>query len=167
MDYGSQVARMLHDEHMAEVARLENLEGALQRQGRAYPSLDRDGTLRRLLAELVASVESQSAHHFAFEEEHLFPRLAAQGEADIGRFLAGEHEAIRHIGAAVAAIARSAERDGFSEESWGEFRRLGLELIERTIFHIQKEEMGLLPMVEQLLDGDEDSQLALTYMADR
>ena len=90
MDYVSQIARMLHDEHMAEVARLELLEGVLQRQGPGRPPLDQDGILTKLLAELIAGVESQSTHHFAFEEEHLFPRLAAQGEADIGRFLAGE-----------------------------------------------------------------------------
>lgn len=167
MEYSSQIARMLHAEHMTEVARLERLEGVLQRQGPGRPPLDRDGAVATLLAEIIAGVDSQSAHHFAFEEEHLFPRLAAQGEADIGRFLAGEHDAIREVGTAVADMAKSAQREGFTEDTWPEFQRLGLELIERTVSHIQKEEMGFLPMVEQLLDGEEDSQLALAYMADR
>ena len=167
MNHSSHIARMLHDEHMAEVARLECLEGALQRQGRNHPSLDQDGKLAKLFADLAASVESQSAHHFAFEEEHLFPRLTAQGEADIGRFLTSEHETIREIGNAVAENVRTAQRDGFTEDTWREFHRLGMELIERTVSHIQKEEMALLPMVAQMLEEEEDSQLALAYMANR
>jgi DUF438 domain-containing protein len=167
MDYSSQIARLLHDEHMAEIARLECLEGVLQRQGRTHPSIGQDGVLKKLLTDVISSVETQSTHHFAFEEEHLFPRLAAHGEPDIGRFLAGEHEAIREVGSAVAGMAKTAQQDGFTEETWREFQRLGLELIERTIFHIQKEEMGFLPMIEQLLDGDEDSQLALAYAEGR
>jgi hemerythrin-like domain-containing protein len=167
MEYNSQIARLLHDEHMLEVARLERLEGVLQRQGPNHPPLDQDRILTKLLAELIAGVESQSEHHFAFEEEHLFPRLAAQGEADIGRFLASEHETIREIGSTVAGMAKTARQDGFTDETWREFHRLVLELTERTISHIQKEEMGFLPMVEDLLEGEEDSQLALAYMADR
>ena len=167
MDYSLQTTRILHDEHMAEVRLLEQLEGLLLRQGTAAPPADDDGALRRLLNDLSTTLEFQSDQHFAFEEEHLFPRLAAQGEADIGRFLAEEHEVIREVGEALMKIVTEARKVGFTPESWTTLHRLGLELIERTVSHIQKEEMGLLPMVEQLLDGAEDSELALAYMAER
>ena len=37
MEYSLQTTRMLHDEHMEEVARLERLEGLLQRRGPTSP----------------------------------------------------------------------------------------------------------------------------------
>jgi len=167
MDYSLQTTRLLHEEHMTEVARLEQLEGLLQRQGAGRPPAAEDRAVATLLSDLVAGIECQDGQHFAFEEEHLFPRLAALGEADIGQFLAGEHETIRDVGASVAALARTARAEGFTAEAWRNFHRLGLELVERTVSHIQKEEMALLPMVEQTLDGAEDEELALAYLAAR
>jgi hemerythrin-like domain-containing protein len=167
MEFALQTARLLHDEHMEEVAVLERLEGLLRRHGPSRPPSAEDGALATLLAEVIACVETQSDHHFVFEEEHLFPRLAALGEADIGLFLASEHEAIREVGASIVALARQGQRDGLAPDDWRRFHGAAAELIERVISHIQKEEMGLLPMVEELLDGEEDSELALAYMSSR
>ena len=44
-----------------------------------------------------------------------------------------------------------------------QFRDTGGELVEREIFHIQKEEMGLLAAISALLDEAEDTALAETY----
>ena len=43
------------------------------------------------------------------------------------------------------------------------FQRLALELLERMVSHIQKETMGLLPLLEDLLDEQTDRDLALAY----
>jgi hypothetical protein len=43
------------------------------------------------------------------------------------------------------------------------FRDAGAELVEREIFHIQKEEMGLLAAISALVDRDTDARLAETY----
>jgi hypothetical protein len=42
-------------------------------------------------------------------------------------------------------------------------RATGLELSERLVAHVQKEEMSLLPAIEDLLDEESDAQLALAY----
>ena len=166
MEFNSQTARLLHDEHMVEMARFERLEGLLRRQGPSGPPTDQDGGVTKLVLELAAG-GAPSEHHFVFEEEQLFPRLAAQGETAIGELLTDEHVIIRDVGAAVTNLVKIARTEGFSRDTWREFHRLGMELIERTISHIQKEEMGLLPMVEQMLEADDDSQLALDYAAAR
>jgi hypothetical protein len=46
-----------------------------------------------------------------------------------------------------------------------ETRALGLELAERLVSHVQKEEMSLLPAVEDLLDEGTDHELASVYAA--
>ena len=166
MDFSSQIARMLHDEHITELARFERLQRELLRQGPSNPPSEPDGSLTALLINLAAE-GAPSARHFDFEEVELFPRLAAQGETAIGSLLSDEHVTIREIGDTIATLAGTARRDGFTAESWREFHRLGVELTERTISHIHKEEMGLLPMVEDMLEEDEDSQLAMAYMATR
>ena len=53
--------------------------------------------------------------------------------------------------------------NGFSDDSWTQFRATAAELIERMIAHIQKEEMALLPMLEELLDDETDMELSTDY----
>ncbi len=117
--------------------------------------------------ELSAVVEGEVTRHFAFEEAELFPRLADFGDGDIGEFLAEEHETILPLGRRIAGLARVAGRDGFTAESWREFHRLGGELIERLMSHIQKEEMGLLPAIDDILDDDADRDLTAAYISSR
>ncbi len=44
-----------------------------------------------------------------------------------------------------------------------EFRALAFELAERLVTHVQKEEMALLPALDDLLDEDADRELQLAY----
>ncbi len=60
-------------------------------------------------------------------------------------------------------MARGTRDNTLDDETWSEFRRLGIELIERLVSHIQKEEMGLLPMIETLIDDEQDAELSNNY----
>ena len=113
-----------------------------------------------LAAELVRLLELEVGRHFGFEEAELFPRLEEFGAGDIGRLLRGEHDDIRALGAELLPAARSAAASGGGS---GALRQLALELVERQISHIQKETMGLLPLVDDLLDDEADRQLAMAY----
>jgi hypothetical protein len=46
-----------------------------------------------------------------------------------------------------------------------ESRALALELAERLVSHVQKEEMSMLPALDDLLDEDADRELVLAYAA--
>jgi hypothetical protein len=85
------------------------------------------------------------------------------GDADIGEHLRDEHNAILPIGEQVSALARAALEDGFTEQSWSHFRASTGELIERMLAHIQKEEMALLPVLDDLLDAETDLELSTAY----
>ena len=84
----------------------------------------------------------------------------------IGAHLTEEHDAMRPLGERIAALARAAESTGFADADWEEFRRLGREFIERMLVHVQKEEMALLPLLEEAMDGEMEARLYDEYAAD-
>jgi hemerythrin-like domain-containing protein len=138
-----QVSRRLHEEHQATLAFWARFEAALA-AGKPTAAL---------IGSAAASLAEEIERHFAFEEARLFPRLAAAGEADIAELLAEEHAAIRAAGRQFIAAARHDPRDA-------RLRALGLELAERLVSHVQKEEMSMLPALDDLLDEDTDAALS-------
>lgn len=159
----TQTGALLHEDHMATIESLQRLEEFLGRH-RAAPKLDEDATtfLRALAKTLRDEVES----HFGFEETHLFPEFTQRGETGIVMMLTMEHRAILPLAILVSQLAAEAANTGaFAEQAWRDFRDNGLELVEREIFHVQKEEMGLLAAISALLDPETDARLADTYRA--
>jgi len=148
MEFARGISRRLHEEHAATLA----LWGRVEQRVAAGAH---DAALMREAADALAG---EIERHFAFEERELFPRLAAAGEADIAGLLADEHAAIREAAAAFLAIARA-------DPPQAECRSLALELAERLVSHVQKEEMALLPALDDLLDEDADRELQLAYMS--
>jgi hemerythrin-like domain-containing protein len=138
-----QVSRRLHEEHQATLALWTRVEASLA-AGKA------DAALMRSAA---ASLAEEIERHFAFEEGELFPRLADAGEGDIAELLAEEHATIRAAGRRFLAAATENPLDP-------QLRPLGLELAERLVSHVQKEEMSMLPALDDLLDGETDEALA-------
>jgi hemerythrin-like domain-containing protein len=109
----------------------------------------------------VRLLELEVGRHFGFEEAELFPRLEAFGAGDIGRLLRGEHDDLRALAGEMLPLLRAA--GGAEVTLTAALRQLGAELVERQISHIQKETMGLLPLVDDLLDDEADRQLAMAY----
>jgi hemerythrin-like domain-containing protein len=164
MSYRRVICTTLSEDHRETVAALDDLEDLLARGRRGVPDLDEPGPAR-LLQRLAGLIDDDVHRHFGFEEEELFTRLAANGDAAIGEHLKEEHDAIRAVAVRVAELARGAAGRGMSEAQWEEFRGLSAELIERMLAHIQKEEMALLPLLEDVLEAEEDLALAASYGA--
>ena len=148
MEFARGISRRLHEEHAATLA----LWGRVEQRFAAGQEDD------ALMREAAAALQGEIERHFAFEETELFPRLAESGEADIAELLGEEHAAIRAAGAEFLALAGGAPAPA-------PCRTLALELAERLISHVQKEEMALLPALDDLLDEDADRELALAYAA--
>lgn len=162
MDFVRRTAQLLHDDHRATLVMIEGLESLIARAKRNLPDTG-DATTRATLEQAATAIEQEVRGHFAFEENELFTRLADMGDADIGAHLRDEHHAILPVGEQVSALARAALNDGFTEQSWAEFKAQAGELIERMLAHIQKEEMALLPMLDELLDPETDLELSSNY----
>jgi Hemerythrin HHE cation binding domain. len=163
MSFSNRISQTLHDEHRATVALMERLEQLLARGQRSVPD-KADSNVARLLSDLSTGVEAEVERHFAFEENHLFPYLEAMGDADIGAHLTSEHAAMRPLGVRVAAIARAAMANGFAPSEWEEFARLAQELSDRMLAHVQKEEMALLPVLEESMDSETEARLYEEYV---
>jgi iron-sulfur cluster repair protein YtfE (RIC family) len=148
MEFNRHISRRLHEEHAATLALWARVEASLV-------SGSVDAPLMRAAA---AALAEELERHFAFEENELFPRLEAAGEGDIAALLGEEHVAIRAAGTRFMQLTKE---NSFTAET----RALGLELAERLVSHVQKEEMSLLPAVEDLLDEGTDHELASVYAA--
>jgi hemerythrin-like domain-containing protein len=164
MSFSNPVSQALHEEHRATVALMERLEQWLARTRRGGPPDVADPAVAQLLTDLAAGVEAEVQRHFAFEEEQLFTYLSAAGDEAIGAHLTDEHNAIRPLGSAIAEVARTAVAQGFDPARWEELRRLGGELCERMLAHVQKEEMALLPLLEESMDAETASHLLRGYL---
>ncbi len=158
----NRVSQTLHEEHRATIALMERLEQFLARN-RGEPPKTAEPGVDSFLGDLASGVKADTDRHFGFEEEHLFTHLAAVGDEMIGMHLTSEHNAMRPLGERIAALALEARGTGFTAEGWGEFRRLGAELCERMLAHVQKEEMALLPLLEETMDPDTDARLYQEY----
>jgi hemerythrin-like domain-containing protein len=161
----TRVCQALHEEHRATIGLVERIAGLLNRHRRSLPDSG-DAATVRLLNEIPEAMDAGIARHFDFEEGQLFPYLAAAGDVAIGAHLTDEHEVMRQLGRALADLARTGAAGGLDEAGWQAFRRVGEELCNRMLEHVQKEEMVLLPLLEENLDSEADARLYDAYAGD-
>ncbi len=159
----SQIANLLQDEHRSNLALLGRVENALVRAPRGAKA--RSDELLGLMRELLHQTEHDVDRHFAFEESELFERMEDRGEGDIVGLLRQEHDAIRDVVAELVPLVKRSLDSTLDDAGWNALRTAALELVERQVSHIQKEEMSLLPMLEDMLDDEADRQLAMDYVS--
>lgn len=157
------IARFLHEDHSATLSLLEHLEDDFKRRGISNTPAFEDYEFQALLSDLIQLLESEVKGHFTFEEEHLFPLFAQHINPGIPLMLKEEHDIIRPLAEVTVLRARTALNHGFDAELWKVFHDDSLELIEREVFHIQKEEMGFLPNLGLFIKPSEDGDLSATY----
>ena len=161
MSYRRQVSRALDEEHRATLDLMDRVERAFARAGRAH-----DPELAKLVGAFGRHVEQELGRHFDFEERELFPRMTEAGDGDMAALLLEEHEAIHAVAGEFLPLARGAGSDTLDQGARDALKRSSLELMERLRAHIHKETMGLLPLVDDLLDEDTDRDLAFAYATD-
>ncbi len=163
MNFSSQTSHTLHEEHRASLDLLGRAEQALARASRGEGARDPD--LLKLVGALARSLEQDIDRHFGFEERELFPRMSEAGDGEIAMLLAEEHDAIRAVAKELLPLTRAASDGTLDAAGWDALKRGALEMVERQVAHIQKEEMALLPLLDDLLDDETDRQLAFDYAA--
>ena len=162
MEFNLNITRRLHEEHAATLTLWSRLEQLLSGRGAQWPPVP-DDAASACLRQCAAALAQEIAEHFAFEEAQLFPRLENSGEGDIAQLLAEEHGAIREAAERFSALQREAARSGLDDAGWRSLKSLALELVERLVSHVQKEEMSLLPALEDLIDETDDRDLITEY----
>jgi hemerythrin-like domain-containing protein len=161
MNFSNRICQTLHDEHLANIALLQRV-GQLLAQGRDPPNIEQ--SVQRLLSDLDSGMAKEVKRHFDFEERALFAYLDSIGESAIGAHLTQEHAMLRPLIAQLCETAHATKERGFDAESWNQFRRLGAELCGQLSAHIHKEEMALLPLIEENMDPETEIRLYQDYM---
>ncbi|GAB4307726.1 MAG: hemerythrin domain-containing protein [Roseovarius sp.] len=164
MEFSRRTAQLLHEDHASTIALIEQLDEVIRRAGRRSPDTT-DAGIRNTLSRVAEMIEREIRNHFAFEENELFPRLEEAGDVGIGAHLREEHAALLPLGEEIGRLAAAALETGFSDEGWHSFRDRSGQMIEMMYAHVQKEEMGLLPALEDLLEPEEDMELAESFEA--
>jgi hemerythrin-like domain-containing protein len=162
MNFSNRICQTLHDEHLANIALLQRVGQLLAAHGRTPP--DNNQAVQRLLSDLGSGMASEVKRHFDFEESTLFTYLDSIGESAIGVHLTEEHSMLRPLILQLCETADATGERGLDAESWNQFRRLGAELCGQMSAHIQKEEMALLPLIEESMDSETENQLYQDYM---
>ncbi len=158
----SRVCQTLNAEHQSTMRFIERLEALLGRCRNASPGRD-DAAAASLLRDLPRALGAGLRAHFDFEENRLFPRLAEEGDPDLGVLLTEEHADMQPLLARLLFVGATAHAQGFDEASWSEFRAAAGELCGQLSAHVLKEEMALLPLLEGSLDAESDAGLYDIY----
>ena len=164
MEFQRQISRKLHEEHITILGLLDRFEQALLRL-RAQPPEHSDPLWNQLIAQLESALQYEVTRHFGLEEDQLFPRLHQRGEGDLAELLFEEHEAIREVTRPLLDLLARSRSGKLSEADWRSLRASGLELVERLGAHARKEELALVPLVDEMLDEQGDSELWSEYGA--
>lgn len=163
MEYARATARAMHEDHMAALTLLDRVDQFVLEQSAGAPPDGSQPATRMLLSDLKAAVRSEITDHFAFEERALFPILEEAGADDMTGILKDEHKILLPLGRRLADLAGTAGGSGFTDDSWTEFRNVAGQFIDGLRGHIDKEEMGLVPALEDALDELQDMELIASY----
>jgi iron-sulfur cluster repair protein YtfE (RIC family) len=163
MDFNSRIARQLHDEHVAVI----ELMNKLQNFTRGDQPDTSDSQVLNFLGDLKITIEGEVTNHFQFEEDDLFPILNSEGDGDMSDLLADDHKIILPLGIELVELIKVVKTSGFTAESWQKFKQFGSEFADRLIDHASKEEIGLVPLIDDLLVAGVDADLAVKYIDNR
>jgi len=164
MNFSRRIAQLIHEDHSETITLIERLEDMIAKAGRKMPDAAND-VVNKTLKKTADLIAHETRQHFKFEENKLFPILEEAGDQAIGAHLREEHAAILPLGEQVETLAIAALAEGFNDNSWAEFKNLTGEMTERMLAHIQKEEMALLPLLEDLLDPETEMELSEAFAA--
>jgi hemerythrin-like domain-containing protein len=162
MSHDALLSQLLHREHLETLAVAGELEARVDDR-RAGPINVGDEADRAQLQALIHMAEADIGRHYRFEEEVLFPKLAAAGLGPMVEVLVMEHDSVRAIVVPLRATAEAALADGFTKATWSTFRDGVFDLINSVSFHIQKEELGVIRQLATVLGVDADRDLGRLY----
>lgn len=161
------ITRALHDDHLAALTLIERLDALLGRHHPDYAPAAATPAVAALLRDCDHAIALEIGPHFDFEEAELFPRLDAAGAAAMVALLTAEHAHIRPLAQTLTALARQGQSRGFTAALWQEFHATGADFSGQLAAHIAKEEMGMLPALDDILDTETDAALALIFASQR
>jgi DUF438 domain-containing protein len=159
------IGTLLHAEHLDALAVANALEVRILGAEKNRPLGPASQADQKFVDQLVAALDSAIYRHYRFEEDTLFPLLQPAGLQDVTAMLTGEHETIRTMADELRALAKSAAGATLDSRQWTRFRETAMDFIHAVMFHIQKEEMGVVRSLSLMLGAAASADLAQRYRA--
>ena len=157
------IGTLLHAEHLQALAVANALEVRIMGAEKNRPLGPASPADRKFVDELVAALDGAICRHYRFEEETLFPLLQTAGLQDVTAMLTGEHDTIRTMADELRALAKSAAGAPLDQKQWERFRETAMDFIHAVMFHIQKEEMGVVRSLSLMVGEAASVDLAQRY----
>lgn len=161
MNFASHTCRRLHEEHAAVFELCRRMEQAFSRTASPPDAASSEWTA--LFGKIEHVIENEVWRHFDFEEKALWPLLHESGDGDLAELLDEEHEVIRDAAEALTAGIATALAGDLTGQSWQQLKTAALEFAERLVAHAQKEDLSLLPTLDNLLTPEQDTELFGAY----
>lgn len=139
---------------------LENRVGGLGADRPLDPGNDED---YRQLADLITALDAVVRHN-AFEEKELFPILCSSGAEDLADMLADEHLVMVPLVQRLRRLAGELLEGGVDQLKWRNFCQTASEFTAQILAHLQKEELGVVQVIDSLLDHHQADALAHRYV---
>lgn len=119
---------------------------------------------KKLLADLNAAFSSELPRHFEVEEKDLFPLLADSGLEQLVDILLEDHRLIRDLITILKPlISKALKESKLSELEWQTFFQQADALITELSAHAEKEDAGLVPELEEILDEKQAEEIYKRY----
>jgi hemerythrin-like domain-containing protein len=124
---------------------------------------------KSLMRKIENVLNDEIQQHFDFEENSIFPLLENERMTDLLSILIAEHRLLRRffveLRPLIALVASGSEP--LPQRDWGTLLRQGTALAAELISHIEKEEAGLIPAIEETIDESIASQMYIAYTAEQ
>lgn len=159
------IGAILHAEHLHALAIANALEDRVLGADKNRPLDPATPADRQFLDDLIAAIDRDICQHFGFEEDVLFPMLQTAGLQEVTAMLIGEHETIRTMADELRALAAAAQGTSLDARQWASFRDTAMDFIHAVMFHIQKEEMGIVRNLSLMIGAAASADLAARYCA--
>ena len=153
MERRFEISKRLSREHQGVASLLGRLELFLLTAGQEPPHWQKPET-RQLMSDVRGALRAEIPQHFAIEEQSLFPLFAEHGGEDLVELLLEDH---RHILDLVAELRPLVEQtlaspDGLTRPEWETFRAQARSLVTELGSHAEKEELGFVPAMDELME---------------
>jgi hypothetical protein len=141
MTFSNRISQTLHDEHCTTVALLERVQHMLERHPRGNRPDPNDRAVAQLLTEISTALRWTSSVISRSRRGGFFPTSTR-----------------------MAMMPSALTSPKSMRRCWDEFRKIGQDFCPRLIAHAQKEDMALLPLLDEAMDAETEARLYDEYV---
>ena len=159
------ISKCLSHEHQEARVLLERFRNFFQAHGIKQQPDWTSHEARKIVSDLKCALESNIPNHFAIEEQELFPIMDGAGYGELVEILLEDHKVILGLVGQVKCIVLKIHSSSapLTQGDWEMLYRQGSALVTELMAHAAKEDAGLMPAIEEVLNEQEAEEIYKRY----